>query len=49
MILNKEWEIIVEVEPLLWASFVPTIYPNDDNTKSPLTSIYCELVFFTLN
>ena len=36
--------MIVEVEPLLWASFVPTIYPNDDTSKRPLVDIYCEIV-----
>ena len=36
--------MIVEVEPLLWASFVPSIYPNDDKSKRPLSDIYCELV-----
>ena len=39
----KDWSKLVTVEPLLWASFVPTIYPNDDPTKRPLSDIYCEL------
>lgn len=34
---------MVEVEPLLFASFVPTVYPDNDNTKKPYTDIYCEL------
>lgn len=34
---------MVEVEPLLFASFVPLIYPDDDTTKKPLNDLYCEL------
>ena len=36
--------MMVEVEPLLWASFVPSIYPNGDRSKRPLADVYCELV-----
>jgi dynein heavy chain len=32
---KKEWSKTVEVEPLLFASFVPMIYPDDDETKRP--------------
>lgn len=40
---KREWSMIVNVEPLLWASFVPTIYPDNDMSKKPLTGLYCEL------
>ena len=29
---------------MLWASFVPTIFPDGDVTKKPLTGVYCELI-----
>lgn len=35
---------MVSIEPLLWASFVPTIYPDGDTSKRPYSDIYCELV-----
>ena len=34
---------MVEVEPLLFGSFVPLVYPDDDTTKKPLNDLYCEL------
>ena len=34
---------MVTIEPLLWASFVPTIYPDGDRSKRPYSDIYCEL------
>jgi dynein heavy chain len=40
---RKEWSQLVTVEPLLWASFIPTIYPDGDTTKKPLNDVYCEL------
>jgi dynein heavy chain len=40
---NKEWTNIVETEPLLWTSFVPTVYPNGDTSKRLLTDVLCEL------
>jgi dynein heavy chain len=40
---RREWNSLVQVEPLLWASFVPTIYPDGDRSKRPLSNIYCEL------
>jgi len=33
----------VEVQPLLFASFVPLVYPDNDETKRPLRDLYCEL------
>ena len=33
----------MQVEPLLWASFVPTIYPDGDASKRPYSDVYCEL------
>ena len=41
--LKRDWESLVQVEPLLFASFVPTIYPDNDTSKRPLSDIYCEL------
>lgn len=40
---KRDWSSLVTVEPLLWASFIPTIYPDGDTTKKPLSDIYCEL------
>jgi len=37
-------DVLVTSKPLLWASFVPTLYPENDTTKRPLTDIYCEIV-----
>ena len=34
----------MRVEPLLWATFVPTIHPDGDTTKKCMSNIYCELV-----
>lgn len=34
---------MVTLEPLLWASFVPTLYPDGDTSKRALSDIYCEL------
>jgi len=33
--LKKSWGSIVEVEPLLFGSFVPLIYPDGDTSKRP--------------
>ena len=35
---------MVSFEPLLWGSFIPTMYPDGDMTKKPMGDIYCELV-----
>jgi dynein heavy chain, axonemal len=40
---KKDWSSIVEVEPLMFASFVPMVYPDGDNTKKPYQDLYCEL------
>lgn len=40
---RREWDKLVIVTPLLFSSFVPTIYPEDDQTKKPLKNLYCEL------
>jgi len=39
---RRNWEDLVTVEPILWASFVPTIWADSDQTKK-LTNVYCEL------
>lgn len=40
---KKDWSSIVEVEPLMFASFIPMVYPDGDTTKRPFTDLYCEL------
>lgn len=40
---KRDWNSLVTVEPLLFASFIPTIYPDGDKTRKPLNGIYCEL------
>ena len=40
---KKDWDKIVKVEPLLFASFVPLCYPDGDESKKPFTDVYCEL------
>lgn len=40
---RREWDKLVTVSPLLFSSFVPTLYPDDDTTKKPLKNLYCEL------
>ena len=41
---KREYEKIVEVKPLLFASFVPTLYAEADvEKKKPLSDIYCEV------
>jgi dynein heavy chain len=40
---KKSYDKIVEVKPLLFASYVPTLYPEGDDTKKQFTDIYCEL------
>jgi len=32
---KKDWNSIVKVEPLLFASFVPLCYPGGDTSKKP--------------
>jgi dynein heavy chain len=38
---KREWQSLVTVEPLLWASFIPTIYPDGDKTKKAYNDVYC--------
>jgi dynein heavy chain len=40
---KRDWKTIVEVEPLLFASFVPLVYPDGDTSKRPFNDLYCEL------
>ena len=40
---KKSLEDLIEVKPLLFGSFTPTIYPDDDRTKKPIPDLYCEL------
>ena len=30
---KKDWDKLVEIKPLLFASFAPLIYPDNDKTK----------------
>jgi hypothetical protein len=32
---KKEWDKIVTVKPLLFASFTPCVYPDNDTSKKP--------------
>ncbi len=41
---KKDWDKIVTVKPLLFASFTPLIHPENDETKKPFNDIYCELI-----
>ena len=41
---KKNWDKIITVQPLLFASFTPLIYPENDETKKPFADIYCELI-----
>lgn len=41
---KKGWNSIVKLEPLLFASFVPTRYPDNDTSKIAYPNVYCELV-----
>lgn len=40
---HRTWDELVTVQPLLWAAFVPTLYPDGDTSKRPLSDVYCEL------
>jgi len=40
---KRTWEELVQVSPLLWASFVPTRYPDGDTSRKPMVDVYCEL------
>jgi dynein heavy chain len=37
---KREWDKLVTVSPLLFSSFVPTIFPDDDPTKKPIKNLY---------
>jgi dynein heavy chain len=41
---KRDWGNLVQVEPILFSSFVPTIFPDDDETKKPLKNLLCELI-----
>lgn len=41
---GKDYDKIVEIKPLLFGSFVPTLYAEGDTEKKKaLNNIYCEL------
>jgi dynein heavy chain len=40
---KKNWDKIVTIKPLLFASFTPLIFPEGDETKKPFNDVYCEL------
>lgn len=41
--MKKDLDNLIEVKPLLFGSFTPTIFPDGDESKKPLADIYCEL------
>ena len=41
---KKTLDDLIQVKPLLFGSFTPTIYPDGDETKKPIPDIYCELI-----
>jgi dynein heavy chain len=43
-VFKKTLNSIVKFEPLLFGSFIPTKYPDDDTTKIAYQNVYCELV-----
>lgn len=40
---KKDWNSLVQVEPLIFGSFVQMCYPNGDTTLKPYKDVYCEL------
>jgi dynein heavy chain, axonemal len=40
---KREWDKLVKVEPLLFASFVPLCFPGGDTSKKAFVDVYCEL------
>lgn len=40
---KKDMDKIVQVKPLLFASFCPLIHPDNDPSKKPYQDVYCEL------
>lgn len=42
--MKRDWNNLVLIEPLLFASFVPTIHPDGDLSRKPYSDIYCELI-----
>ena len=45
-VFKREWDDLITMLPLLFGSFVPTIYPEGDESKKPFKNIYCELKDF---
>jgi dynein heavy chain len=41
---KKDWDKLVTIKPLLFASFTPLIYPDGDETKKQWNDVYCELL-----
>jgi dynein heavy chain len=40
---KRDWDGLIQIEPLLFASFVPTIFTGDGDNRKALSNIYCEL------
>jgi dynein heavy chain len=40
---KRDWASLVTVEPLLFAAFVPLLYPEGDTSRKPMRDVYCEL------
>lgn len=39
---RRDWNSLVEIQPLLWANFVPTLMKDGDPNKR-ISNVYCEL------
>lgn len=42
--LKREWSDLVQIQPLLWSDFVPTICKSKDEPTKKIPNVYCELV-----
>jgi dynein heavy chain len=42
--LKREWTDLVQIQPLLWSDFVPTIAKSKDDPTKKIPNVYCELV-----
>jgi dynein heavy chain len=40
---RSDWDKLVQVEPLMFGSFVPCCYPGGDTKQKPYTDVYCEI------
>lgn len=40
---KRSLDEIIEVKPLLWSHFIPTILKSDDDPTKKIPNIYCEI------